>query len=95
MDFISSESITKPPILPPLKNTSEPTGFYHLILNIRLLFELDIAVVVNPNPAIAIVPITFKVPPIVVLPLNKALEPVISPLCLTLKLELDININRG
>ena len=59
-------------------------------VNIKLLFELDIALDVKAKPAIVPVPVTDKFPPIVVvppisvLPLNNALDAVISPFCFTL-----------
>ena len=81
--------IANPPISPevavilPLIWASEAV-IWPLDFKISLLFELDIAVWVNPNEAIVPVPTTFKVPSIFVLPLNKADEPVISPFSLTL-----------
>ena len=53
------------------------------IEKIKLSFELEIAFDVSPNPAISPVPFTVSVPPIVVFPSNKALEPVMSPLGVT------------
>ena len=79
----------KSAIFPPLKNTSEPV-ISPPDLKINLLFELEIAFWVKPNPAISPVPFTVSVPPIVVLPSNKALEPVMSPSGVTWKLDDDI-----
>ena len=83
------EDIVKSAIFPPVNITSEPV-ICPLDLRTNLLFELDIALLVKPKPAISPVPVTFSVPPIDVFPLNKALDPVISPLGFTWKFEADI-----
>ena len=87
------ELIVKSAIFPPVNNTCDPV-ICPLSFNINLLFELDIALLVKPKPAISPVPVTFSVPPIDVFPLNKALDPVISPLGFTWKFEADINMVR-